>query len=229
MKRVTLDSSNEQATNTLVPVAGTHSSTSLIPVRRCSSAKEEWNDLRFSLNINAPGTQPTSMKVLYESASENELKEKALKVWSDHEKCEAILAPLLYELWKRLRAPGSKGQGFDAWLRENKKSRSTAYRWIGAYAEREGLPRPDKSKTRKSVSHGTNSPTTDNEKLEVEAEYIPAPTTVCEAKNALTRLFQGLEGKNRRAAAEELIEWIESAVLNEEAAKPEGVNAELSA
>jgi hypothetical protein len=79
---------------------------------------------------------------------EQELKTDILALWKQHDECELQIAPLLYQLCKTLHAPGKKGAGFDAWLKANGKSRSTAYRWIRQYCteHNEQSPWPKKKK-----------------------------------------------------------------------------------
>jgi hypothetical protein len=70
------------------------------------------------------------------------LKTEIISLWKQRNQCDAALPPLLYKLCKALHAPGKKGQGFDAWLKEAGISHTTAYRWIEKYAKRNGLPLP---------------------------------------------------------------------------------------
>src|ERR1039458_4424818 len=82
--------------------------------------------------------------------NEESLKASALLLWSEHDRCVVRLAPILYVLCKTLNAQGKKGNGFRAWLRANKKSKTTAYRWISDYCEatQTELPWPEKKKAK---------------------------------------------------------------------------------
>ncbi|HWR35380.1 MAG TPA: hypothetical protein VN622_05865 [Clostridia bacterium] len=81
---------------------------------------------------STPGSDP----------DEESLKARALFPWSEEERCVDKLAPLLYELCKKMNAQGKKGKGFRAWLIANEKKPTTAYRWIREYAEQNGLELP---------------------------------------------------------------------------------------
>jgi hypothetical protein len=93
--------------------------------------------------------------------NEENLKSEVLALWNNYEKCEKAIAPMLYDLCQRLYSPGHKGEGFNAWLKKNKKPRSTAYRWIRKYSKREGLalPYPETSKPKKqTLCHMAQTP-----------------------------------------------------------------------
>jgi hypothetical protein len=75
-------------------------------------------------------------------------------------------------LCKTLNAQGKKGNGFRAWLHANKKSKTTAYRWIGEYCEatHKELPWPQNEhakSTSKASSHVGQA-------LPIECSHEPA-------------------------------------------------------
>ena len=104
--------------------------------------------------------------------NEESLKASALLLWSEHDRCVVRLAPILYVLCKTLNAQGKKGNGFRAWLHANKKSKTTAYRWIGEYCEatHKELPWPQNEhakSTSKASSHVGQA-------LPIECSHEPA-------------------------------------------------------
>jgi hypothetical protein len=57
----------------------------------------------------------------------------------------AVMAPLLYELRKRIKAQGRSGEGFGAWVESHlDMSRRTADRWADEWAIAHGLKKPPK-------------------------------------------------------------------------------------
>jgi hypothetical protein len=117
-----------------------------------ANAQQIWNELRSDLNL-----LPELITSSQLPQDEELLKTQALLLWGERDKCEAALAPILYELNKKIQAKGKKGQGFYAWLRANGKSPSTAYRWMKKYASKNGLnepppPPPDKTDVLSTLS-----------------------------------------------------------------------------
>ncbi|WP_348262847.1 hypothetical protein P8935_24030 [Telmatobacter sp. DSM 110680] len=100
---------------------------------------------------------------------EESLMASALLLWSEHDTCVARLAPILYMLCKKLKAQGKKGKGFRAWLVENNKNPTTAYRWIREYTEEKGiaLPNVHKAKAKHTSCHLAQSSDTANAKATV--------------------------------------------------------------
>ena len=57
----------------------------------------------------------------------------------------AVMAPLLYQLRKRIKAQGRSGEGFGAWVESHlDMSRRTADRWADEWAIAHGLKKPPK-------------------------------------------------------------------------------------
>ena len=57
----------------------------------------------------------------------------------------AVMAPLLFELRKRIKAQGRKAEGFGAWVESHlDMSRRTADRWADEWAIAHGLKKPPK-------------------------------------------------------------------------------------
>jgi hypothetical protein len=60
----------------------------------------------------------------------------------------AVMAPLLFELRKRIKAQGRKAEGFGAWVESHlDMSRRTADRWADEWAIAHGLKKPPKRVT----------------------------------------------------------------------------------
>lgn len=101
------------------------------------SSQQIWAELCSDLNF-----LPEPITALNPSEDEEVLKTQALLLWGERDKCETAIAPILYEIHKKILAKGQKGKGFYAWLKANGKSSSTAYRWIKKYALQNGLEAP---------------------------------------------------------------------------------------
>lgn len=94
-----------------------------------------------------PAASPPSRDSELQNLNEQELKAAIKSAWKKHERlAKKDMAPLLYWLRVRLRAPGSrndihdKDRGFGAWVEDNLEiSRATADRWADWYATENGL------------------------------------------------------------------------------------------
>jgi hypothetical protein len=102
-------------------------------------------------NGGPQGTLPVSPDSELQNRTEAELKAAIKSAWKKHEPlAKKGMAPLLYWLRVKLRAPGSrndihdKDRGFGAWVDEHLDiSRATADRWADEYAREKGLkPEP---------------------------------------------------------------------------------------
>jgi hypothetical protein len=158
-----------------------------------------------------------------ETPEEHALKSTILEKWQQHQHLEKELAPLLYQLCVLLHAPGRKGQGFEAWLKQNRKSKATAYRCIKRYAKREGLPLPYKEKgTRLGKAEVATSSHVIRPSLtiarsdghDLQAAYIPAPASTAEMTGILQRYFDRLQGADQYQECMALIAWIETNILH---------------
>lgn len=182
------------------------------------NAQQIWAELHSDLNLlpelitNAPLPE-----------DEDSLKTQALLIWGEHEKCETALAPILYELNKKIQAKGKKGQGFYAWLKANGKSPSTAYRWMRKYARKNGFEPPASPSTKKdgaSTLCQVAQPLTESLPPDVD-DYVPAPTSIDTTKVLLWQFFQKLDKETRSTYASMIIGWITSEVLNDKMPLPE--------
>ena len=163
-----------------------------------------WNELCSDLNLS------TVKAILdIEVEDEDSLMIKALLIWERYDECESSIAPILYVLCKKLHAPGKKGDGFNKWLKDNGKSKATAYRWIRNYANKNGLELPfqPKAKTTPTLSHvgqGAISPT-----LGMLNRY-PVPVDLASAKALLHQFFAVADPQVRSEWALELVNWIKN-------------------
>lgn len=107
--------------------------------------------LSHSGNGSLQSTLPESSDSEIQKLNEQELKAAIKSAWKKHERlAKKDMAPLLYWLRVRLRAPGSrndihdKDRGFAAWVEDNLEiSLSTAIRWTDGYARQNGLIQQD--------------------------------------------------------------------------------------
>jgi hypothetical protein len=146
---------------------------------------------------------------------EQELGKQILQLWKQHDTCETDLPGLLYQFCVALHAPGRKGQGFEAWLKDNKKPKSTAYRWINKYAKREGLkpPFPVKKKTKTSSQPGRGSKSPMPKQDGVEAESVPVPKDLPELKSLVRGFLERADETERRHWIKELQNWLAMELL----------------
>src|ERR1017187_8380308 len=161
-----------------------------------------WNVLCTDLNLS---TETISLDIGAED--EDSLKIKALLLWDKCDKCESDIGEVLYVLCKKLHAPGKKDEGFNAWLRANGKPRATAYRWIGNYANKNGLEllSQPKAKTKPTLSHlGQGAPSPTSEML----NRYPVPGDIASAKALLHQFFEVVAPQVRSEWALELVNWI---------------------
>ncbi len=102
-------------------------------------------------NADASGTPPVRSDAELEKMSAVRLKATITSEWKRHERlAKNDMAPLLYWLREKLRAPGSrndihdKDRGFGAWVAANLPiSRATVDRWADEYGEKIRLITPD--------------------------------------------------------------------------------------
>jgi hypothetical protein len=95
-------------------------------------------------------TLPVSPDSELQNLNEGQLKAQIKSAWKKHERlAKKDMAPLLYWLRVKLRAPGSrndihdKDRGFGAWVEDNLDiSRATADRWAEQHALENGLKEP---------------------------------------------------------------------------------------
>jgi hypothetical protein len=95
-------------------------------------------------------TPPASSDSELQNLNEGQLKAQIKSAWKKHERlAKKDMAPLLYWLRVKLRAPGSrndihdKDRGFGAWVEDNLDiSRATADRWAEQHALENGLNEP---------------------------------------------------------------------------------------
>ncbi len=199
--------------------------TASLPVpRKRPSPEKLMQEVRTGLGIDAP-TRPIPTVIL-SATQEEDLKADVLRMWKQHEKCEQELAPLLYRLCAALHAPGRKGEGFGAWLKGNGIPKATAYRLIGRYAHREGLPLPYKEKAPRpkpratvrdtgsfqteTTFAGTQESDQAGQDELTHAEFIAQPQCLADVKDILSRYLQGLDDDDRRVQKTELVRWLES-------------------
>jgi len=101
-------------------------------------------------NVGPQGTLPVPSDSELQNRTEAELKAAIKSAWKKHEPlAKKGMAPLLYWLRVKLRAPGSrndihdKDRGFGAWVDEHLDiSRATADRWADQHALENGLKEP---------------------------------------------------------------------------------------
>jgi hypothetical protein len=173
----------------------------------CASPKlptSVWNELCSDLNLP---TETISLDI--EAENEDSLKTHAHLLWGKRKKCEEEIAPFLYVLCKKLHAPGKKDGGFNAWLKEIRMPRATAYRWIEKYANKYTLelpfePKPKAKPTLSHVGQGALSPSSG-----MLTRY-PVPGDVASAKVLLHQFFEVASPQVRSEWALELINWIKS-------------------
>ena len=195
--------------------------------RKRPSPVKLMQEVRTGLGIEAP-TRPIPTFML-SAAQEEDLKADVLRMWKQHEKCEQELAQLLYRLCAALHAPGRREQGFRRWLKDHGKSHATAYRIIGRYARREGLPLPFKPKIQKTKPKSQKSESAaqgfstfsqlrqtsgahqhDTERTMPVAEFIAPPESLCELKRITAQYLDRLSEPDQAIQIKELIGWLAS-------------------
>ncbi len=117
-----------------------------------------------------------------ETLSEQELKRAIKSAWQKFEKpVQQEMAPLLYWLRIRLKAPGArndisdKDRGFGAWVDENLGiSRRTADRWADAYGEANGLIEREttSSQLTKGLDHSFYKQELERHRTQVQVKYL---------------------------------------------------------
>lgn len=124
-------------------------------------AIEERKDAEHLLPRNGNGGSPSTLSVSstaeLEKWDEAKLKAAIRSAWKKHERlARKDMAPLLYWLRVKLRAPGSrndihdKDRGFGAWVEDNLDvSRATADRWADQHALENGLKEPTSPQVRR--------------------------------------------------------------------------------
>jgi hypothetical protein len=197
--------SNESVSNDC-PIQTPHAA---LPVNEAEPiiTEEAVEEHAAGLHIVSEGTPPSAEPI--EIISEEEelaLKNEALNLWKEHDTAiantEEAIAPVLIKLRKALHAPGKKGQGFDAWLKDEGKPRATAYRWIARYCEKhkEALPWEVKQKAKApTLSHVGQGDSLSFMKLK-------------DVEGVLFNFLQGLDEMSRDATASQLVGWINGQV-----------------
>lgn len=135
-----------------------------------------------------------------DTEDEQVLEAQALQLWDEHKKCEEAIAPVLYALCQKLNAKGKKGEGFKAWLKTHKKPKTTAYRWIRHYCKKTNkeLPWPEQHKSK--AEDGTSS--------HVGQGGSALSMKLKDIEQVVFTFLQSLEGNDRAAIADNLIQWI---------------------
>jgi hypothetical protein len=130
-------------------------------------------------NHQLHGGETQAIDFDFDMDDEDSLKTKALHLWDQRDRgedqrkrSESSIAPVLYVLCKKLNAQGKKGNGFRAWLHANKKSKTTAYRWISEYckASQKELPWPQKEHSKPTSETSSHV----GQALPIECSHEPA-------------------------------------------------------
>jgi ribonuclease BN (tRNA processing enzyme) len=84
----------------------------------------------------------------------------------------SVMAPLLYQLRSKIKAQGSSGEGFGAWVESHlDMSRRTADRWADEWAIAHGLKKPPKRATTSGQLTKSPKPTVDG-KVTMSVSFI---------------------------------------------------------
>jgi hypothetical protein len=113
----------------------------------------------------------------------------------------AVMAPLLFELRKRIKAQGRKAEGFGAWVESHlDMSRRTADRWADDWAIAHGLKKPPKRAT--TFGQLTKSKPSVDGKVTMSVSFIVDKQKQDEFVEAMEILGEDAEGIIFKAVTE---------------------------